>query len=220
MKTETLERLDRYFGGSFICPEKGSSVHNHPVIIPNAGRDDLAAFFAEACFISGAEIGVKEGEYSEVLCRANPSLHLLSIDPWLVRDEYNDHRGQKIFDGYEALARKRLAPYKCEILKARSEDCISKIPPGSLDFVYIDGHHDFPHATFDIHEWEKRVRSGGIVAGHDYVFYKRPTDVHVFEVLNAYVLAYDIRPWFLLGEKHPPEGDKRDKHRSWFWVKE
>ena len=52
------------------------------VDIPGIGRDDMASLFAELGFNSGAEIGVEQGFYSEVLCKANPELQLASIDPW------------------------------------------------------------------------------------------------------------------------------------------
>ena len=50
--------------------------------IPNMGRADLAALFAELKFKKGVEVGVEQGLYSEVLLKANPKLHLYSIDPW------------------------------------------------------------------------------------------------------------------------------------------
>src|SRR3989344_1778672 len=50
--------------------------------IPNIGRNNLAELFAELKFKKGAEIGVALGEYSEILCKVNPNLHLFSIDPW------------------------------------------------------------------------------------------------------------------------------------------
>jgi hypothetical protein len=38
----------------------------------------------------------------------------------------------------------------------------------SVDFVYIDGLHDYASISRDIELWYPKVRTGGIIAGHDY----------------------------------------------------
>lgn len=39
----------------------------------------------------------------------------------------------------------------------------------SVDWVFIDGSHIFEHVSKDIHLWTPKLRSGGIISGHDYV---------------------------------------------------
>src|SRR6185369_12252247 len=53
-----------------------------PIEVPTFHRNDLAQLFAELGFNRGVEVGVAEGNYSEVLLKANPNLHLLLVDPW------------------------------------------------------------------------------------------------------------------------------------------
>ena len=92
----------------------------------------------------------------------------------------------------------------------------------SLDFVYIDGNHEFRYIAEDIYEWTKKVKKGGIVSGHDYFFTKSGTNKahwHVAYVLRAYIGAYGIENWFVLGRKETIKGEKRDKWRSWMFVK-
>jgi hypothetical protein len=190
--------------------------HGEAIEIPGVGRDDLAAWFGELGFTAGVEIGVKEGIYSEKLCKANPALHLSSVDPWLVREEYHDSRGQRVFDNYEARARKRLAPYDCEIIKEKSCDALRYFGRRSLDFAYIDGHHNLFNVIHDIVMWSALVRPGGIIAGHDYVRYTNQA-MHVQQGVRAYVDSYQIKPWFLLGRRDRKE--YRDRHRSFLWVR-
>jgi hypothetical protein len=38
----------------------------------------------------------------------------------------------------------------------------------SLDFVFIDGDHRYEFVKADIEAWVPKVKSGGIIAGHDY----------------------------------------------------
>lgn len=38
----------------------------------------------------------------------------------------------------------------------------------SLDFVYIDGSHDYESVKEDILAWIPKVKIGGVIAGHDY----------------------------------------------------
>lgn len=83
----------------------------------------------------------------------------------------------------------------------------------SLDFVYIDGNHQFASEANDIYEWSKKVRLGGIIAGHDYRKYRKSSFSHSYEVVNGYTQAYHIHPWFIIGQNI-------DRIRSWFWVKQ
>jgi hypothetical protein len=211
---DTLEfLLARANENKAIPPGKGRAIE-----IPNVGRDHLAQWFAELGFTAGVEVGVKAGEYSEVLCKANPNLHLYSVDPWLVREEYHDGRGQALFDSYEAKARRLLKPYNCTILKELSCNAVKQFGRRSLDFVYIDGHHNLFNVIHDLHHWSMVVRPGGIIAGHDYARYKNQA-MHVPQGVHAYVDSYQINPWFLLGVKAKTEGVFRDRHRSFLWVR-
>lgn len=38
----------------------------------------------------------------------------------------------------------------------------------SIDFVFIDGAHDYASVCKDIRAWLPKVKKGGIIAGHDY----------------------------------------------------
>ncbi len=199
-----------------------------PVEVPNFGRVELAAFFAELGFRDGAEIGVLFGEYSEYLCRANPALRLRCVDPWEASVSYHDMAGmpQKQFDAWEKEARRRLAPLGCQLLKMPSVEAAAEIPDRSLDFVYIDADHSFVPLVLDLQAWTPKVKVGGIMAGHDYTkihvrpehHYQGAPGHRVIPVVRAWADAYDIRPWFLLGTKAKLPGQVRDKQRSWCWV--
>src|SRR3990167_2586408 len=96
------------------------------VNIPNMGRNNLAELFAELNFNIGAEIGVWRGEYSEILCKANPNLHLFSIDSWQLSDyeleeqEIALNAPHEYFDGKYKEAVKRLVKHNCTIIKKSS----------------------------------------------------------------------------------------------------
>ncbi len=193
------------------------------VTIPNLGRVQLAGLFAELGFTRGAEIGVLEGGYSEVLCQANPKLQLFSIDPWKASSFEPDQTGiysQKQFDLLFKAAKQRLAKYNCQIIKKESLRAALDFADGSLDFVYIDGNHDFVNVANDLHTWATKVKLGGIVSGHDYAYFPSYHRNHVKHVLLAYTLSYGIKPLFIVGaDAVRQRGVIRDHFRSWFWIK-
>jgi hypothetical protein len=177
-------------------------------------RDFLVTLFQELKFQMGAEIGVETGLFSEQILSGVPTMkRLYSIDAWSRYRGYRDHVDTEKLAGFEAAARERLAPFgkRSSVVKGFSMDVVRDLPHGSLDFVYIDGNHTFDFVMADILEWSKRVRSGGIVAGHDYI--RRPSHtVHVVYACQAYTYSHRITPWFLIG------GATNDT-RSFFWVK-
>lgn len=189
-----------------------------PIEIANVGRDTLAHLFRVWEFRIGAEIGVEQGLYSEVLCRENPGVKLFCVDPYRAYHGYRDHVDQAKLDSFFVAAQERLKPYRATFVRKFSMDAVKNFADGSLDFVYIDGNHNLQHCINDIAEWSKKVRVGGVVAGHDYARYKLPNQIHVVQSVHAWTDAWEIRPWFLLGTQAKVEGQIRDTARSWFWV--
>jgi hypothetical protein len=196
------------------------SLTHMPIEIPNIGRDDLSALFCDLDYKTGVEIGVEQGKFSESLCKHNPGVKLSCIDPWEAYPGYRLNKSSEVVNNYYLEAKIRLAPYKCKLIKKFSLDAVKDFADRSLDFVYIDGNHNFQNCTNDIVEWTNKIKIGGILAGHDYVRHKRPTGMHVVEVVNAYTDAYAIKPWFVLGSKEKKEGEVRDSERSFMWVVE
>jgi predicted O-methyltransferase YrrM len=54
------------------------------------------------------------------------------------------------------------------LVRGYSEMVSKKYKDESLDFVFIDGNHDYDNIKLDITSWLSKVKKGGIIAGHDY----------------------------------------------------
>ena len=192
-----------------------------PIEIPDVGRDDLGGLFKELGFKKGVELGVEQGVYSEILCKGNPGMRLFGVDAWASYRGYRDHVSQKKLDGFKQATLTRMKPYKFTAIQEFSMDALNYFEDGELDFVYVDANHTFVHVAQDIFYWAKKVRVGGIVAGHDYRKNVRlVTTNHVAYVVPAFMEAYRKKPWFLLGTKKMVEGQTRDKNRSWMFVQD
>lgn len=191
-----------------------------PFEIPDAGRNDLPQFFVEMGFKVGAEIGVKEGLFSEIICQAG--LKLYGIDPYLIYEDYVEPETHESLNQAMDRATARLKKYDFTPIRKTSMDAVIDFPDESLDFVYIDGNHSFKFVTEDILEWSKKIKPGGIIAGHDYVYMPRRDRhlVHVKYVVNAYTQAFAIENWYVIGRTEKLPGEKRDPYRSWFWIKQ
>lgn len=198
----------------------GLKLKGRPAEIPDSSRDDLPQFFVELGFKVGAEIGVYKGEYTKFFLDAG--LKMYGIDPWRNYSEYRNSRGQKRLDFLYEHTKRVLAPYpNCTIVKKTTMEAINDFPDESLDFVYIDANHLLKYVIEDIYEWSKKVRQGGVIAGHDY-FYEKREDfnvIHVAFAVKAYTDAYDIKNWYVLGREKFVKGEKRDRWRSWMWIK-
>lgn len=205
-----------YVLGKFSLDPKGKM----PLEIRDFDRDSMAVMFNELGFRVGAEIGVRNGGYSETLMQAIPGLKLYGVDPYEPHKGYRDHVRKSTFEGFELEAHEKLDKYPdYHFVRKYSSEAVQRVPDDSLDFVYIDGDHSFYEATFDIEKWSKKVRTGGIISGDDYFNHKGNARIHVYQVINGYTQAWNISPWFVVGAKDIVEGEKRDRGRSWFWVR-
>lgn len=195
-----------------------------PIEIPDFGRNQLADLLHELDFKTGVEVGVAAGVYSEVIAKANPQMKLLGIDPYAPLAGYKDYQRPATFEKFKAEARARLEPFSnYEFVQKTSMDAVKDFQDSSLDFVYIDANHQEPFITQDITEWYKKIKLGGILAGHDYSKPKSQDDMSPHHDVKRAVQIYStnngIRPWFVLGSWTFKRGMIRDNPRSWMWVK-
>lgn len=185
------------------------------------GSADLAKLFAELKFNLGAEIGTDQGLYAEYLCQQNPNLKLFCVDPYMAAAYELGKSGvvedQPYFDERYKETMERVKPYNAHVIRKTSMAALNDFEDNSLDFVYIDANHDFINVAQDIHYWLKKVKPGGILSGHDYARYPGRKFNHVKKVIEAYVTSYHLLPLFAV--MYVPDGLRRDKYRSWFFVK-
>lgn len=123
----------------------------------------------------GAEIGVRDGGFSELLLDSWKGQRLTSVDPWLADDpdawRNVDNVPQSQQDALYVQTCERLARFgdRSVVSRKSSAQAVSDFHDKSLDFVYIDARHDEPSVTEDLALWSPKVRAGGLLMGHDYV---------------------------------------------------
>ena len=174
-------------------------------------RIDLAKFFNEKGFKKGAEIGVADGRYSQILCKEIPELELKCIDVWAPYEA--GRRPQNYQNNAMEQAREKLKEYNAELIKEPSVEASFKIEDKSLDFVFIDGSHIFDYVMTDIILWSKKVKKGGIVSGHDYCHF---TNSGVIEAVNKYCEIHKIE-LNLIGRN--PKNHPDDRQPCWWFIK-
>lgn len=193
-----------------------------PFEIPDCTRADLITFLKETGRTTGIEIGVYKGNFTECFCKEG--FKICGIDPWSSSDLYRG--GQPRQDMLYASVLERTKPYpNCTILRKTSMDALADFPDRSLDFVYIDGHHGFKYIAEDLWEWPRKVKKGGVIAGHDYgqnisQCLRHPHNaIHVQPVVDAYVKCMRIYPWWVLGSEAVHRSrEKRERWRTFMWF--
>jgi hypothetical protein len=139
----------------------------------------------------GVEIGVHEA-YNSLDILKNVNIEkLYLVDAW---EEYEENgniiKGLYGCDDMNITfnkAKELLKGYEDKNIWIRkfSHDAIVNIPD-NLDFVYIDGNHSYESVKQDIEDYYPKVKSGGILSGHDYVFSEVRKAVNEFGIKNNY----------------------------------
>jgi len=137
----------------------------------------------------GAEIGVWLGENAESILKNLNMKKLYLIDPYKIYDEYNIKEVPRETDLDKAFddAQDRLSEYKNKIkwVKKKSEDAVNDLP--MLDFVYIDGNHDYKYVKQDMNLYWNKIKSGGILAGHDI---DKP---EILQALAEFIIEHNLK---------------------------
>jgi hypothetical protein len=176
-------------------------------------RRELAYFLNEVNAKVVAEGGVRDGDYSKFILDNTNVEMLYAIDPW----EFNPELAtpEESYNKCESL----LSPHKerSKMVKGYSPFVCDEFEDESLDFVYIDGMHDYASVRNDINGWFSKVKTGGIIAGHDYHSGDWPG---VVKAVDEFVSKHNYE-LNLTGIDSPDYEIEHDGWKpSWWFVKE
>lgn len=160
--------------------------------------------------IIGIEIGVLAGDHAlEMLENLNIKKMYL-IDPYHAYTDYKEttvlqDRSQKALTDYERLAKKKLRKYADRIvwINKMSREAYNDVKE-EVDFVYIDGNHQYSYVKEDIELYYPLVKKSGIMGGHDYNTYlpsKYTEEFYcVVEAVDEFVKNQNKKLWFCDGD--------------------
>jgi hypothetical protein len=101
-------------------------------------------------------------------------------------------------------AKERLSPHGAKVVWVYKKSAEGKSEiPDELDFVYIDGNHQEEFVSEDIVNYFPKVRSGGVIGGHDfYNGFCREHDgvvsaVSRYAVENRLSLQVELPDWWM-----------------------
>jgi len=133
----------------------------------------------------GAEIGVWCGDLSVLMLDWFKPTKLYLVDPWKLYPDFEHELDMAKFDRvtqsqyFKQDEFDRMHKYTVDrfvgnnivdIRRGMSEDVVKEIPDSSIDWVYIDGSHTEKYVYRDLVGWWPKIKIGGVLCGHDFLF--------------------------------------------------
>jgi hypothetical protein len=134
-----------------------------------ASRDSIPLFLKNLNLLRNyIELGVSSGEGLLLWNKFKPK-QLYGVDLWeddgVVTDKMSLPR---IKQNYESSFKIMLDNPNIKLLKGYTQNFAPMFPNEFFDFVFIDDDHSYIATKVSLHTWWKKVKTGGVLAGHDY----------------------------------------------------
>lgn len=140
-------------------------------------QEMLDRFVGSAHFVEIGSFKGRSSSYMAVaIANSGKNIKFDCVDPFTGNPE---HQPGQVFENQDVIDNKiyniflkNMEPVKdyYSLKKMTSVEAARTYPDQSLDFVFIDGLHDYDNVTIDIHSWFPKIKKGGILAGHDYAW--------------------------------------------------
>lgn len=133
-------------------------------------RESLGYWLNESNLIGkGVEVGVAFGQFSGRILSTWKGEELHLVDPWQSYTGYTENHAHVNFDEwFESVQKLALDDPRAKIKRMTSKEAAPLFRNSELDFVYIDGNHDYSFVLEDLDLWYPKVKVGGIIGGHDF----------------------------------------------------
>lgn len=135
----------------------------------------------------GVEVGCAFGGHARQILSKWEGKRLFMVDPWLLQDAsvYREKIDNVPYDGWfmDCLRVCKDFSGRASLIRDFSVEAAKLFGPRVFDFVYIDGNHSAEAVTDDANAWFPKIRSGGVIAFHD--FYDDTNPPHFCQVKSA-----------------------------------
>lgn len=126
------------------------------------------------------EVGSFKGRSSSAMAvniiNSKKNIKFYCVDTWNGSEEHQknqQYEDKDVVDNrlYEVFLEntKSIKDYIIPIRK-KSTEAAKDFADNSIAFIYIDASHDYENVKMDIETWYPKIKSGGILGGHDYMW--------------------------------------------------
>ena len=114
------------------------------------------------------EVGCWKGKTTNVIGNSYFNFNLHCVDHFMGSREHQEvlQGGSTKDDFFNNIRNLRVE--KIKIIEDTSVNASEKFEDDSLDCVFIDAAHDYDNVCLDINSWYPKLKSGGLMIGHDY----------------------------------------------------
>jgi predicted O-methyltransferase YrrM len=138
----------------------------------------------------GTWLGKSAAYLAVEIANSNKKIKFDCVDLWENNQEYENESVVKENIFYETFL-KNVEPIKNFLnpIKLPSLEAAKLYEDNSLDFVFIDASHIYENVKNDIEAWYPKLKSKGILAGHDYDCGDVRKAVEEFTSKNSYIVT-------------------------------
>ena len=126
-----------------------------------------------------AEIGVDKGDFSKKIFEITSPKNFHLVDSW-DNVRYNKRKEEKLLQIFEDLIKER----KVKVHIGQSTVISNHFNDNYFDWIYIDTSHSYMNTIEELNLYSKKIKQGGIIAGHDYII-GNWTDMIRYGVIEA-----------------------------------
>lgn len=148
--------------------------------------------------IISAEIGVFFGKNALEINKNLKVKRLYLIDPYMKYEEYKEDTA------YNNLKEARKNAHKINHfrnviwIEEYSSEAIKKINE-KIDFLYVDGNHEYEYVKKDLELYWPKINKGGIISGHDIQYQGVSKALIEFANKNKLEIFFgDRRDWWII----------------------
>lgn len=111
-----------------------------------------------------AELGADKGEFSQEICNATNPQKFIIVDAWDT-ERYGEDKAK----GVTELFHKKINAGQVEIVRSLSVPAAEQFDDNYFDWIYIDTDHSYKTTLAELYAYERTIKNGGYICGHDYV---------------------------------------------------
>jgi predicted O-methyltransferase YrrM len=119
----------------------------------------------------GTWLGRSAAYMAVEIINSKKDIDFYCVDKWEKESNasQNDPDSKVYYDIYENfLLNTKLVEHHIKPVKAASIEAALTFKDGTLDFIFLDADHSYSGVRADLAAWYPKLKSTGVIAGHDY----------------------------------------------------